>query len=108
METMNYEEWKTDLRQGRALHSSGLCLRIDGDPKDPSGVTPVNYSSLTIADQARLLREGLAAMAAAARSGKGSSPTVTSAHPGRANARARLFAGRFGRHSRPRLSLKKT
>ncbi|MDQ2075316.1 hypothetical protein [Marinimicrobium sp. ABcell2] len=101
MEMTNFDEWETDLELGQAIHYSGPSLRIEGDPKDPSAVTPINFSSLPIADQARLLREGLAALAAAARR----APDVKTSHQRAAEESARLFAQRQNRPVRPTLTL---
>src|SRR5690625_1058349 len=116
METINFDEWETNLELGQAVHCSGLSLRIEGDPKDPSAVTPINFSSLRVADQARLLREGsavvvqaglfregLAALAAAARGAR----EVKTSHQRAAEESARLFAQRQDRPIRPTLSLNK-
>lgn len=103
METINFDEWETNLELGQAVHCSGLSLRIEGDPKDPSAVTPINFSSLGVADQARLLREGLAALAAAARR----APEGKASHQSAAEESARLFAQRQDQPIRPTLSLNK-
>lgn len=105
MESTTAEGWEMDLSRGRALHSSGFCLRIEGDPKDPSGVTPVNYSGLTFGDQARLLSEGLAAVAAAAEDGPVSLEGRESTS--RTESRPQPAARRFDRYRMPRLSSRK-
>lgn len=103
METTNIKGWEMDLSRGRALHSSGFCLRIDGDPKDPSAVTPVNYAGLTFGDQARLLNEGLAAVAAAAHDRPVTSLSNKS-QPPRSEIPDKSLARRFSRYTMPRLS----
>src|SRR5690625_7494389 len=101
METINFDEWETNLELGQAVHCSGLSLRIEGDPKDPSAVTPINFSSLGVADQARLLREDLAALAAPALR----APEANTNHQRAAVESARLFAQRQDRPIRPTVSL---
>jgi hypothetical protein len=110
MEPRSFEGWEIDLGQNRALHHTGFSLQVEGDPKDPSSVAPSNAPNhMSVADQALLLREGMAALAAAAgpanlRSG----PRIKSRAQQEAEARAKLFAERSDKPVRPRLSLKKT
>lgn len=109
MEPIDYEAWEVDLPSGRALHASGFSVTVEGDVRDPSGVAPADYPpGLSYAEQARLLRCGMEALARApegqARHHK--APQVTS-RARRAVEKARLFAERKDRPERPRLSLKK-
>ncbi len=61
---MGVDDWVADLAAGTATHRSGFRLQIQGDPRDPSAVEPGKFpEELSFADQARLLREGLAFIA---------------------------------------------
>lgn len=109
MESIDYEAWEVDLPSGRAVHASGFSVTVEGDARDPSGVAPADYPpGLSYAEQARLLRCGMQALAAApegqARSQR--KPPVTS-RARQAGEKARLFAERRDRPERPKLSLKK-
>jgi hypothetical protein len=58
---MNLEEWSlsSDV-PGLAVHSSGLMVRINGSPTNPSEVRTMNVpEGLHFHDQARLLRAGM-------------------------------------------------
>lgn len=109
MEKSNFEDWQIDLGQGRALHKSGFSLQIEGDPQDPSAVSPADFPAhLSAADQAGLLRQGMSALAAAAGPKKRYSPPVKTSAQRVAEARAKMFAERSDKPDRPRLSLKKS
>jgi len=116
MEPIDFDTWETDAETGRAVHPCGFHLVVEGDVRSPSGVTPAGYpEGMSYADQARLLRCGMEALAAAsAGSGRGSAaartrpaPTVTT-RARKATESARLFAERKDRPQRPKLSLKKS
>lgn len=108
MESPRLEDWDVDLSQQRARHHTGFSVQVEGDPKDPSSVAPSGApENLSAVDQAQLLREGLAAIAAAAGPGGRSSPRIKSRSQQRAEAQAKLFAERSDKPERPRLSLKK-
>lgn len=110
MEKSNFDDWEIELAQGRALHKSGFSLEIEGDPQDPSAVSPTNFPThLSAAEQAGLLRQGMDALSAAAGPRKRySPPPVKTSAQKVAEARAKLFAERSDKPDRPRLSLKKS
>lgn len=110
MTSTEFSDWQLDLGEGSALHSSGFSLRIEGDPRDPSSVTPgSSAANVSVVDQARLLREGMAALAAAAgpRPPRSTTTIVKSQAQRTAEARAKLFA-EANKPERPKLSLKKS
>lgn len=109
MSNTEFSEWQLDLDEGSALHTSGFSVRIEGDPRDPSAVTPGSSgANVSVVDQARLLREGMAALAAAAGPLQARTTTtrVKSQAQRTAEARAKLFA-EAAKPERPKLSLKK-
>ncbi len=110
MTSTEFSDWQLDLNEGSALHSSGFSVRIEGDPRDPSAVTPGGMAvNVSVVDQARLLREGMAALAAAAGPTQ-VRPTATrikSQAQRTAEAQAKLFA-ETSKPERPKLSLKKS
>ncbi len=110
MESLDYQSWTLDVARGRAQHPCGFSLEVEGDVRNPSGVAPANYpQGLSFADQARLLRSGMEALAAAANGLDTAkrSPVVNS-RAKRAEESARQFAEqRKDRPVRPKLSLKK-
>lgn len=114
MESLDYQSWTLDLARGRAEHSSGFSLEVEGDARNPSGVAPANYpKGLSFAEQARLLRSGMEALAAAASAGGGAvagrSAPVINSRARKAEETAKHFAAqRKDRPERPKLSLKKT
>lgn len=64
---MNFDAWVADFATGTATHESGFVLRVEGDPRDPSAISPNNFpASLSFVDQARLMRCGLEFLAKAA------------------------------------------
>lgn len=112
MESLDYQAWTLDLARGRAEHPSGFSLEVEGDVRNPSGVAPANYpQGLSFADQARLLRSGMEALAAAANgsdAGSQKRSTVVNSRARRAEESAKQFAEqRKDRPARPKLSLKK-
>lgn len=111
MESLDYQSWTLDVARGRAVHPSGFSLEVEGDARNPSGVAPSNYpQGLSFADQARLLRSGMEALAAAANGAEipARSPVVNS-RARRAEESAKQFAEqRKDRPVRPKLSLKKS
>lgn len=108
MENPKFVDWDVDLSQGFARHVSGFNLCIEGDPKDPSSVSPADFPErMSAAEQAGLLREGMAALAAAGRAFRSTAATTKTSAQLAAEARAKLFAERPDKPDRPRLSLKK-
>ncbi|TQV67761.1 hypothetical protein FKG94_24840 [Exilibacterium tricleocarpae] len=64
---MDFTAWKVDLSALSASHESGFTIQIEGNPKDPSSVSPGRFPpTLNGVDQARLLRHGMEAIAKAA------------------------------------------
>ncbi|MDQ2075291.1 hypothetical protein [Marinimicrobium sp. ABcell2] len=109
MQPSSFDGWEINLAEGRALHRTGFSLQVEGDPKDPSAVAPGNPPNhLSVAEQASLLREGMAALAAASGPAVRSGPRVKSRAQQEAEAQAKLFAERSDKPTRPRLSLKKS
>lgn len=113
MDSIDFDAWQTDVENGRAVHASGFSLSVEGDVRNPSSVAPADYpQGLSYADQARLLRCGMQALASApsdgARvNGHSQKPTQLKTRARRAEEDAKLFAQRKDRPERPRLSLKK-
>jgi len=70
---MNTEDsWSVDLKMKTATHVSGFSLTIEGNPKDPSSVSPGRMpKEIGAHEQVRLLRLGLEALAAASGPGGG-------------------------------------
>lgn len=109
MEPIDYDAWEVDIPNGRARHASGFTVTVEGDVRDPSAVAPADYpAGLSYAEQARLLRYGMEALASAPE-GQGRSQRVPqqTSRARQAEEKARLFAERKDRPERPRLSLKK-
>ncbi len=77
---MNKEEaWAVDLIRKTATHSSGYSLAAEGNLKDPSSVSPGRTPpGLSAHDQVRLLREGLEALANAAKGAPGNENSESS------------------------------
>lgn len=112
MDPLNFDDWDVDVGLGRAKHPSGFHLEVEGDVRNPTGVSPANYPpELSFAEQARLLRSGMNALASAADSGgRGATarPTTVNRRAKQAEERAKLFAEqRKDRPARAKLSLKK-
>lgn len=110
MDSIDYEAWEVDVASGRALHASGFNLTVEGDVRNPSGVAPADYPpGLSYADQARLLRCGMEALASSASSSPKRSQRVAQVktRARQAEEKAKLFAERKDRPERPKLSLKK-
>ena len=64
---MNFDAWVVNLATGTATHESGFLLKVEGDPRDPSAISPSNFpSNLPYVDQARLMRCGVEFLAKAA------------------------------------------
>jgi len=56
--------WSVDLKMKTATHVSGFSLTIEGNPKDPSSVSPGRTpKEIGAHEQVRLLRLGLEALA---------------------------------------------
>lgn len=109
MESPCFEDWDVDVAQQRARHHTGFSVQVEGDPRDPSSVAPRGAPEhLSAVEQAQLLREGMAVLAAAAGPAGRSGPRIKSRSQQRAEAQAKLFAERSDKPERPRLSLKKT
>ncbi|WP_347331968.1 hypothetical protein [Marinimicrobium locisalis] len=110
MDSLDFDDWDIDVGRGRAQHSCGFRLEVEGDVRNPTGVSPANYPpGMSFAEQARLLRSGMTALASAAGRGRVTSvrPTVNR-RAKQAEERARLFAEqRKDRPARAKLSLKK-
>lgn len=110
---MDYELWDVDLVAGEARHDCGLVIRVEGNPASPSSVDPTNFpKSLSFADQARLLRCGVEALAKAAQQrsddslpGRGSKVKSRTAQS--LEEKARLFAENPDKPKRAVLSLKR-
>lgn len=65
---MDFRAWNVDLKTRSAYHVSGFKIVIEGDPRQPMGVFPSNFpNQLTAFEQAKLLRCGMEAIAAAAK-----------------------------------------
>jgi len=65
---MNFKAWSVDLATLTATHESGFLIEIEGNPRDPSAVNPGRFpKELSGIEQARLLRHGMEAFAAAAK-----------------------------------------
>jgi hypothetical protein len=65
---MDFDSWQVDIAQATAKHSSGFRVEIEGNPADPSGISPSGFpEGLSAAEQARLLRCGMQAIMKAAR-----------------------------------------
>ncbi|WP_051234832.1 hypothetical protein [Marinimicrobium agarilyticum] len=113
MDPLNFDDWDVDVGLGRAKHPCGFQLEVEGDARNPTGVSPANYPpELSFAEQARLLRSGMNALASAAGSGAGRAasarPTTVNRRAKQAEERAKLFAEqRKDRPARAKLSLKK-
>lgn len=94
---MDFTAWKVDLSTLSASHESGFTIEIEGNPKDPSSVSPGRFpAQLSGVEQARLLRHGMEAIARAAN--KPSRP---------ARPRKAAFTPPANKPKRPVLSLKK-
>ncbi len=111
MDSLDFDDWEVDVGLGRARHQCGFHLEVEGDVRNPTGVSPANYPpGLSFAEQARLLRSGMTALASAAERGRGTAarPTTVNRRAKQAEERARLFAEqRKDRPARAKLSLKK-
>ena len=58
--------WSVDLKTKTATHTSGFSLTIEGNPKDPSAVSPGRMpKEMGAHEQVKLLRLGLEALAGA-------------------------------------------
>lgn len=105
---IDYEAWTVDADEGVARHASGAVICIEGDPANPTAVDPKDFpKDLSFLDQARLLRCGMAALAAgagSARSRARSKSTVAE----ELEQKAKMFAERPDKPKRAVLSLKKT
>ena len=96
---MDFTAWKVDLSTLSASHASGFKIEIEGNPKDPSGVSPGRFPpELSGVDQARLLRHGIEAIASAAATAK-AKPKPTAKKP--------VYIPPANKPKRPVLSLKK-
>ncbi|UTF61414.1 hypothetical protein [Gilvimarinus sp. DA14] len=114
---MDFETWDVDLTSGEAKHDCGCVIRVEGDPQNPMSVDPSNFpKNLNFIDQARLLRCGIEALAAAAREhgfqgqvgGRDdASIKVKSRTAQELERKARMFAENPGKPKRAVLSLKK-
>lgn len=70
---MDLEAWNVDLARMSAVHrTTGFTVVVEGDPSNPSGVSPGKFpDDLNAVEQAGLLRCGVKAiMDAAEREGK--------------------------------------
>jgi hypothetical protein len=113
---MDFNDWVADPAAGKAVHSSGFMLQIEGNPRDPSSVDPGKFpAELNFVEQARLLRCGLEFLAKAA-SSAGSETSwistnraseVKSAAVKEREAQAKRFAENPDKPKRSVLSLKK-
>lgn len=112
MEPIDFDTWEIDTEAGRAVHPCGFNLVVEGDLRNPSGVTPADYpEGMSYADQARLLRCGMQALASASNGSAASrsrTGPVVNSRARKAEESARLFAERKDRPQRPKLSLKKS
>ncbi|MDO3388195.1 hypothetical protein QWI17_20280 [Gilvimarinus sp. SDUM040013] len=112
---MDFDCWDVNLAAGVASHASGCTIRVEGDPSNPSSVDPANFpKSMNFLDQARLLRCGVEALAAAAREGgyqpssaANTGATVKSRTAKSLEEKARLFAENPDKPKRAVLSLKR-
>ena len=114
---MDFDAWVADLAAGTATHESGFILQVEGDPRDPSAISPANFpANLSFVGQARLMRCGLEFLAKASLS----SPTTYSSATGATDieslkseatkereALAKQFAERADKPERSVLSLKR-
>lgn len=112
---MDFDDWVADPAAGKAVHSSGFMLKVEGNPRDPSSVDPGKFpTELNFIEQARLLRCGLEFLAKSA-SGVGSETSwissratdVKSAAVKAREAQAKRFAENPDKPKRSVLSLKK-
>jgi len=56
--------WSVDLKSKTATHASGFSLTVEGNPKDPSSVSPGRTpKDIGAHEQVKLLRLGLEALA---------------------------------------------
>lgn len=110
MDAIDFNAWETDVANGRAIHASGFSLSVEGDVRNPSSVAPADYPpGMSYADQARLLRCGMEALASAPAAGSRASRTPSvKTRARRAEESAKLFAQRKDRPERPKLSLKRS
>ena len=72
---MDFTAWTVDLSTLSASHESGFTIEIEGNPKDPSSVSPGRFpAQLSGVEQARLLRHGMEAIAKAAAKNRPAKP----------------------------------
>ncbi|MGD8176955.1 hypothetical protein [Marinimicrobium sp. ARAG 43.8] len=114
MEPLDYDNWDVDVTAGRAVHACGFQLEVEGSVSDPSGVFPSGYpDGLSYAEQARLLRSGMQALASAGGGGavatpRGRQPSINPKAQ-QAGQKARMFAEQSkDRPARAKLSLKRS
>lgn len=68
---MDNNEWTIGADGRSATHSCGFTLTVEGNPKDPQSVNPGRFpAGLSAIEQVRMLRLGVEAIAAAAKSGQ--------------------------------------
>jgi len=91
-------EWDVNMDSQLATHASGFTVRVDGNPRSPTGVSPNNVpAGMNVAEQARLLRIGMDLIA----KGAVSKPKRPAVKP------ARRVLAENHKPKRPVLSLKK-
>lgn len=82
---MDYDSWHVDIAEATVKHPSGFKIMVEGDLSDPSSISPTNFpAGLSAAEQARLLRCGMQALARAAKANpvlRRPPPTVAAARP---------------------------
>jgi len=73
--------WSVDLKSKTATHASGFSLTVEGNPKDPSSVSPGRTpKDIGAHEQVKLLRLGLEALAGASGSSEESSSAPVIRH----------------------------
>lgn len=100
---MNFKAWSVDLATLTATHESGFSIEIEGSPRDPSAVNPGRFPpELSGVEQARLLRHGMEAFAAAAKTSATEKKASVAAVP-----KKPAYVPPANKPKRPVLSLKK-
>ncbi len=107
---IDFDAWTVDTAQGIARHDCGAVIEVEGDPANPTAVDPRDFpKSLDFLEQARLLRSGMEALAAAGRSRPGRDQKAgKSAVVENLEQQAKMFAERPDKPQRAVLSRKKT
>lgn len=107
---INFDAWTVDTARGIARHECGALIEVEGNPANPSAVDPRDFpKSLDFLEQARLLRSGMEALAAAGgRQGRDPKSAAKSTVVETLEQQAKMFAERPDKPKRAVLSRKKT